>query len=74
MRMKSPDIHTAALIPGHKDLRMATRYQHLSPAFLSDAVKLRDGAYPESTEEVEEKPENEPSSGSGVTSTKSGWG
>jgi integrase len=40
MRMKGADIHTVALILGHKDLRMAARYQHLSPAFLSDAVKL----------------------------------
>jgi integrase len=59
MRMKGADIHTVALILGHKDLRMAARYQHLSPAFLSDAVKLLDGAYAESpaTPEVE-SPEN----------------
>jgi hypothetical protein len=42
--MNGADIHTVALIPGHKDLRMAARYQHLSPAFLSDAVKLLDSA------------------------------
>jgi hypothetical protein len=42
---------------------MAARYQHLSPAFLSDAVKLLDGAYAESPE----KPEIEESSGSIVT-------
>lgn len=53
MRMKGADIHTVALILGHKDLRMAARYQHLSPAFLSDAVKLLDGAYAESTEALE---------------------
>ena len=41
--MKGADIHTVALILGHKDLRMAARYQHLSPAFLSDAVKLLTG-------------------------------
>ena len=57
MRMKGADIHTVALILGHKDLRMAARYQHLSPAFLSDAVKLLDGAYSESQEMV--APENE---------------
>ncbi len=51
MRMKGADIHTVALILGHKDLRMAARYQHLSPAFLSEAVKLLDGAYSESPEE-----------------------
>ncbi len=33
MRMNGADIHTVALILGHKDLRMAARYQHLSPAF-----------------------------------------
>jgi hypothetical protein len=71
MRMKGADIHTVALILGHKDLRMAARYQHLSPAFLSDAVKLLDGAYAESSEELEvkspEKPEKGASSGSIVT-------
>lgn len=45
MRMNGADIHTVALILGHKDLRMAARYQHLSPAFLSDAVKLLDAAF-----------------------------
>ena len=45
MRMHGADIHTVAQILGHKDLRMATRYQHLSPAFLSDAVKLLDSAF-----------------------------
>jgi integrase len=63
MRMKGADIHTVALILGHKDLRMAARYQHLSPAFLSDAVKLLDGAYSESPGE----PEKDPSSDSIVT-------
>ena len=51
--MKGADIHTVALILGHKNLRMAARYQHLSPAFLSDAVKLLDGAYAEPKEEPE---------------------
>jgi integrase len=45
MRMHGADIHTVAQILGHKDLRMAARYQHLSPAFLSDAVKLLDTAF-----------------------------
>jgi integrase len=49
MRMSGADIHTAALILGHKDLRMAARYQHLSPAFLSDAVKLLDSAFAETS-------------------------
>lgn len=55
--MCSADIHTVALILGHKDLRMAIRYQHLSPAFLSDAVLLLDGAFAEAikTENVEKE-------------------
>ena len=36
--MQGADIHTAAQLLGRKDLRMAARYQHLSPAFLADAV------------------------------------
>ncbi len=71
MRMKGADIHTVALILGHKDLRMAARYQHLSPAFLSDAVKLLDGAYaekPKSAEaETPKEPEKDSISGSIVT-------
>jgi len=38
MRMQGADIHTVALLLGHKDLRMAARYQHLSPAYLQEAV------------------------------------
>jgi hypothetical protein len=64
--MKGADIHTVALILGHKDLRMAARYQHLSPAFLSDAVKLLDGAYAEPKEEPENA-QNEASSRAIVT-------
>ena len=63
MRMHGADIHTVALILGHKDLRMAARYQHLSPAFLSDAVRLLDRAYAEASR-GEEKGQ---SSGSIVT-------
>lgn len=69
--MKGADIHTVALILGHKDLRMAARYQHLSPAFLSDAVKLLDGAYAEKPKAVEsetqENAENDGNSRSIVT-------
>jgi site-specific recombinase XerD len=43
--MQGADIHTAALLLGHKDLRMAARYQHLSPTFLSDAVNRLDGVF-----------------------------
>lgn len=58
MRVNGADIHTVALILGHKDLRMAARYQHLSPAFLSDAVKLLDTAFAEKPEpEAQKNPE-----------------
>jgi integrase len=43
LRMQGADIHTVAQLLGHKDLRMAARYQHLSPAFLADAVGRLDG-------------------------------
>jgi integrase len=47
LRMKGADIHTVAQLLGHKDLRMAARYQHLSPEFLSDAVNRLDTAFAE---------------------------
>jgi hypothetical protein len=43
--MQGADIHTVALLLGHKDLRMAARYQHLSPTFLGEAVGRLDGAF-----------------------------
>jgi integrase len=45
LRMKGADIHTVAQLLGHKDLRMAARYQHLSPAFLADAVGTLDSVF-----------------------------
>ena len=45
LRMKGADIHTFAQLLGHKDLRMAARYQHLSPAFLAEAVNRLDGVF-----------------------------
>jgi hypothetical protein len=45
MRMADADIHTVAQLLGHKDLRMAARYQHLSPAFLAVAVNKLDGVF-----------------------------
>lgn len=39
------DIHTVAQLLGHKDLRMAMRYQHLSPGFLAEAVARLDGVF-----------------------------
>lgn len=43
--MSGADIHTVAQLLGHKDLRMASRYQHLSPSFLSDAVGKLDAVF-----------------------------
>lgn len=45
LRMKGADIHTVAQLLGHKDLRMAARYQHLSPAFLAEAVATLDDTF-----------------------------
>ena len=45
LRMQGADIHTVAQLLGHKDLRMAARYQHLSPAFLADAVASLDAVF-----------------------------
>ena len=43
--MQGADIHTVAQLLGHKDLRMAARYQNLSPAFLADAVGRLDEVF-----------------------------
>ena len=45
MRMQGADIHTVAQLLGHKDLRMAARYQHLSPSFLAEAVGRLDTVF-----------------------------
>src|SRR5438105_13054441 len=45
MRMQGADIHTVALLLGHKDLRMAARYQHLSLAYLRDSDKGLDAVF-----------------------------
>ena len=45
LRMSGADIHTVAQILGHKDLRMAVRYAHLSPGFLSEAVGRLDAVF-----------------------------
>ena len=44
-RMKGADIHTVAQLLGHKDLRMAARYQHLSGQFLAEAVRRLEGVF-----------------------------
>ena len=46
--MQGADIHTVAQVLGHKDLRMAARYQHLSPEFLGAAVGRLDAIFGES--------------------------
>jgi site-specific recombinase XerD len=43
--MSGADIHTVAQLLGHKDLRMAARYQHLSSSFLTDAVGKLDAVF-----------------------------
>jgi integrase len=48
LRMQGADIHTVAQILGHKDLRMAARYQHLSPTFLAEAVNRLNGVFGDS--------------------------
>lgn len=45
MRMQGADIHTVAELLGRKDLRMAARYQHLSPAFKAEAVRKPDDVF-----------------------------
>jgi integrase len=63
LRMAGADIHTVALILGHKDLRMAARYQHLSPGFMAEAVGRLDAIFglesplevPQLTDAVETK-------------------
>lgn len=45
LRMSGADIHTVAQLLGHKDLRMAARYQHLSSSFLTDAVGKLDAVF-----------------------------
>jgi integrase len=47
LRMQGADIRTVAQLLGHKDPRMAARYQHLSPAFLANAVGRLDTAFAE---------------------------
>jgi len=43
--MTGADIHTVASLLGYKDLAMARRYQHLSPAFLVGAVGKLDAVF-----------------------------
>ena len=43
--MSGADIHTVAQLLGREDLRMAARYQHLSPTFLAEAVARLDTVF-----------------------------
>ena len=45
MRMKGADTHTVAHLLGHKDMRSAARYQHLSAEHLQEAAGLLDGVF-----------------------------
>ena len=45
--MRGADIHTVAQLLGHRDLRMAMRYQHLAPGFLAEAVGRLYGVFGE---------------------------
>jgi len=47
LRLQGADIHTVATILGHKDLRMAMRYQHLSPEYLGAAMNRLDSVFVE---------------------------
>ena len=45
LRMKGADMHIVARLLGHKNLRLAARYRHLSPAFLAQAGATLDGVF-----------------------------
>ncbi len=47
LRMQGADIHTVATVLGHRDLRMAARYQHLSSEYLGAAVNRLDSIFGE---------------------------
>ena len=47
LRLHGADIHTVATVLGHKDLRMAMRYQHLSPEYLGVAMNRLDSVFSE---------------------------
>ena len=42
--MRGANLRTVQMLLGHKDLRMTTRYAHLSQEHLQEAVKLLEGA------------------------------
>lgn len=46
VKMAGEDVHTVAVLLGHKDMRMATRYQHLNAAYLSKATAKIENVFP----------------------------
>ena len=51
LRMRGANIHTVAQLLGHKYLRMAARYSHLSADLLGDAVRKLDGVFPKADDQ-----------------------
>jgi integrase len=47
-RMKGVDSQSVGVLMGHKDPRMAARYQHLNSAFLAEAVAVLDDVFADS--------------------------
>jgi integrase len=45
LRMSGADIHTIAVMLGHKDIRMTMRYSHLSSDFLASAARQLDTVF-----------------------------
>jgi integrase len=45
LRMNGADLHTVGQLLGHKDLRMTSRYSHLSPEFLGAAASKLDDVF-----------------------------
>jgi integrase len=45
LAMSGSDIHSVATLLGHRDLRMASRYRHLSPSFLAEQVGKLDKVF-----------------------------
>ncbi len=42
--MEGVPLRTIAAILGHRDIRMTTRYAHLAPEHLKDAMRALDGS------------------------------
>jgi integrase len=61
LRMQHKDIDTVAKLLGHKDLRMAQRYQHLSADFLANAMNGLDSVFPASCYQSVTEKEDSPS-------------